>query len=76
MITNSEDGLMFKGKNEERRQMKVWNKGNAIGVTQAVIGDYVIIANTNQKPHYLVEIHDAVIAENLRQVFKGIWEDL
>lgn len=77
MITNKEDAdLTFEGKEKEQRLMKIWDKGNKIAVTQAVIGDYVIIANTNQKPHYLVEIHDAVIAENLRQVFKGIWESL
>jgi predicted DNA-binding transcriptional regulator len=77
MITNAEDNnLSFKGKDDVRRQMKIWNKGKEIGVTQAVIGDYVILANTNQKPHYLVEIHDAVMAESLRQVFKGIWETL
>ena len=75
MITNYED-VKLSVKNKARRQNKIWNKGKKISVTQAVIGDYVLIANTNKKPYYLVEIHDAVIAESLRQVFKGIWEGL
>lgn len=76
MITNAEDIRHLEKGNDPRIQNKIWNKGEKIRVTQAVIGDYVLIANTNQKPYYLVEIHDAVIAESLRQVFKGIWEGL
>lgn len=31
---------------------------------------------TNQHPHYMVEIHDPVMAQNLRDIFKGVWEGL
>lgn len=42
--------------------------------TQWVAGDYVINIITSHKPHYLVEIKDAVMAENLREMLKGMWE--
>jgi hypothetical protein len=29
---------------------------------------------TGGTPRYLVEIHDAVLAHNMREVFKGIWK--
>lgn len=77
MITNEkEEGFSFEGQDLPQRQMNYWKKGEHIRVTQAVIGDYVIILNSHTKPHSLFEIHDAVTAEGLRQVFKGIWETL
>jgi sugar-specific transcriptional regulator TrmB len=41
-----------------------------------IFGDYLIMIMTRQKPHYLVEIHDAVLAHNMREVFKKIWNDI
>jgi hypothetical protein len=31
---------------------------------------------TNKRPHYLVEIHDQVLARNQREVYKRIWQTL
>ncbi|MBI2410922.1 MAG: hypothetical protein HYV32_03485 [Candidatus Kerfeldbacteria bacterium] len=39
-----------------------------------VIGDYIIMVKTRDRPHYMVEIHDAVLARNLRELFKNMWE--
>jgi sugar-specific transcriptional regulator TrmB len=58
------------------RAAKYWGGGDKIKITHAVLGDYILIANTQTKPHYVVEIHDAVIADNLREIFKGFWEML
>lgn len=77
LITNiKEEKVSFQGKDASRRQVKYWPHGNNIHVTHAVLGDYVIMCVTNQHPHYLVEIRDPVMAENLRQIFKGIWKSL
>jgi len=38
-----------------------------------VIGDYVLMTQSRERPHYLVEIHDAVFARNQRQLFKNLW---
>jgi DNA-binding MarR family transcriptional regulator len=77
MVTNErEEGLSFEGQKSFKRSMRFWNKGGNIRVTQAIFGDYVLILNTHTKPHSLFEIHDAVTAEGLRQVFRGLWETL
>jgi sugar-specific transcriptional regulator TrmB len=36
-------------------------------------GEYLIMAQTRVRPHYLVEIHDSVLARNQRELFKGLW---
>jgi DNA-binding MarR family transcriptional regulator len=77
MITNEkEEGHSFEGQDSFKRSMHYWNKGGNIRMTQAIFGDYVLILNTHTRPHSLFEIYDAVTAEGLRQVFRGIWETL
>ncbi len=60
----------------ERRQVKYWDKTVDFTATHAVLGDYVLFIVTNQHPHYLVETHDVVMAQNLREMFKGFWEKI
>lgn len=61
---------------KERRQVKYWDKSIDFTATHVVLGNYVIFIVTNQHPHYLVETHDAVMAENLRQMFRAMWETI
>ncbi len=42
--------------------------------TTWVMGDYVVMVATRQHPSYLVEIHDRLFAENLRNILKESWE--
>lgn len=58
------------------RHIRFWQSQGEFTASTWVCGDYVIMAVTNQHPHYLVEIHDATFAANLRLVFKGIWASL
>jgi len=76
LITNVEEKLKIDETlhKEYERESKYWAGADKIKVTHSVLGDYILIANTQTRPHYLVEIQDAVIAENLRQIFKGFWE--
>lgn len=57
-----------------RRQVKYWDKSVDFTATHVVLGDYVLFIVTNKHPHYLVETHDAVMAQNLREMFKGLWD--
>lgn len=78
LITNkksAEKEMALKIANE-RRQVKYWDKTIDFTATHAVLGDYVLFMVTNQHPHYLVETHDAVMAQNLREMFKGLWEKI
>jgi predicted transcriptional regulator len=38
-----------------------------------VAGDYLVMAVTRQHPFYLFEIHDATLANNMRELFKKLW---
>lgn len=77
IVTNEqEEGYSFKGQENPRRGMRYWRAGEHIRATNLVIGDYILIVNTYKRPYSIFEIYDAVTAEGLRQVFKGIWNDL
>jgi hypothetical protein len=73
LLTNqAESEKEVQGQGYGRRETKVWDKSIFTG-TQWIAGDYVISIITAQEPHYLVEIKDAVMAKNLREMFKGMW---
>lgn len=76
-ITNdSKIESTMKQKQYQRRKIKFWPKGNNITSSTWVIGNYLILVVTNQKPNYLVEIHDTVLANNTRELLKGIWDQI
>lgn len=38
-----------------------------------VCGDYLVMIVVNQKPSYLIEIHDKMITSNVKSIFKKLW---
>ena len=75
LFTNeSEIEKKMKEKNITKRVLKFWEGGEFSG-TQWVIGSYIVLIVTKQRPYYLVEIHDSVMAHNMREVFKKNWEN-
>lgn len=74
LLTNESDieKTMKEKKYSEKRMLKFWHNSEFTG-TQWVLGSYIILIVTKQKPYYLVEIHDSVMAHNMREVFKTIW---
>jgi len=38
-----------------------------------IIGDYVIMVKSRERPHYMTEINDVGFSRNLRELFKWIW---
>ena len=74
-LSNQEDlSTELKLKNKfPRRTIKYWNKATNFLSSLWIAGDYVVIVNTRRKPHYLVEIHDETLANDLREVFKNLW---
>jgi sugar-specific transcriptional regulator TrmB len=66
----------IKQKKYEHRQIRFWDKAKDFTATEWVMGDYVTSIVTNQKPHYLVEIHDKTMAHNIRQIYLGLWAEL
>lgn len=78
LLTNKSD-IESSVKNDKRwpdqRQIKFWSKSDFTG-TMWVCGDYVTMAITREKPHYLIEIYDKTMAHNLRTLFKEIWKSV
>jgi len=60
----------------KRRQIKYWDKSGEFTSTIWITGDYVTMLSLRERPHYLVEIHDPVMARNMRALFKGLWEEV
>jgi sugar-specific transcriptional regulator TrmB len=73
LISNVQEKVV-KNKKFIDREIKFWQHAQNFTATLWVCGDHVINLVTNQKPHYLVEQLDPLLAKNLREVFKGIWK--
>jgi sugar-specific transcriptional regulator TrmB len=58
------------------RNIKFWEGSLNFTATQWIIGDYSILIQTKQKPHYLVQIHDPVYCANMRELFKNLWKEV
>ena len=65
---------VMKEKNIQRREIRFWKEARDFTTSLWAIGDYVVMIMTNNRPFYLVEIHDAALSHNLREMFKGIWK--
>lgn len=77
LLSNAkEDKKVTEGGFHSNRDIRYWKNAQDFTATLWVVGDYLITIVTKQRPHYLVEIHDSIMAHNQRQVFKGIWEEL
>lgn len=75
-LLSNEHAENIKKKKFSQREIMFWNKTQEFTATTWVMGDYIVMIITSESPHYLVEIHDKTLAHNMREVFKGIWEDL
>lgn len=60
----------------KNRNIRFWSGAAAFTATTWVMGNYIVMINTRHHPFSLIEIHDAMMAENLRQLFSGIWKTL
>jgi hypothetical protein len=49
-------------------------KGLDFDASLEIIGDYVLMVKTRERPHYMIEINDVGLSRNLRELFKWIWE--
>ncbi len=77
LISNdSEIEEKMKSKDISRRVIRFWKKNFKFTGTYWILGEYVVFIMSKQRPYYLVETRDAVYAENMREVFKNIWEGI
>lgn len=67
---------IMKTKGYTNRRIRFWSGASAFTATTWVMGDYIAMINTRHHPFSLIEIHDAMMAENMRQLFSGVWRSL
>jgi hypothetical protein len=60
----------------ERRIVRFWDRPEEFNATTWVVGEYILMIYTREKPFYLIEIYNAVLADNMRSLFKGLWEEV
>lgn len=72
--SNTENAMANKG--YVKRGVRFWDGAANFTATTWVMGNYIAMINTKHHPFSLIEIHDAMMAENLRQLFIGIWKTL
>jgi sugar-specific transcriptional regulator TrmB len=58
----------------KRRIIKFWGEATHFLSTTWIVGDYIIMVNTRDRPFYLVEIHDKRMAHDQREVFANLWQ--
>ena len=75
-LLSNEKAEQIKKQQFSRRHIRFWDKADDFTATTWVMGDYTTIIMTERRPHYLIEIHDQTIAHNMREVFKGLWEEV
>ncbi len=58
------------------REMKFWKHENPFSASMWVCGEYLVMIVTKTRPHYLVEIHDAILCKNMTGVFTELWQKM
>lgn len=75
LITNESNiEKVMQKRNYDKRQIKFLKKKVPFTATTWVIGDYIVMVFTNQRPHYAIEMRNAEFARNQRELFKFLWE--
>ncbi|MFA5986750.1 MAG: helix-turn-helix domain-containing protein [Parcubacteria group bacterium] len=63
----------LKGKYQPKRHVKFLADTNFTATTW-VCGNYIVMIHTRHTPFYLIEIHDEMMALNMREIFRKLWE--
>jgi sugar-specific transcriptional regulator TrmB len=58
------------------RGVRFWEGETDFTASVWVAGDYLLLMKSDRRPHYLVHMHDPVLAHNLREYFKQTWKQL
>lgn len=73
ILSNSADiERQLKGK-VPRREVRVLNPKVSFESSFWVMGEFVILIMTRKNPIYAIQIHDSLLAKNLREVFKFLY---
>jgi len=76
LITNKSEieKKMDKKKKYPKREIKYLKKKISFTSTIWVVGEYIVLVFTNQRPFYAIQIKNSEFANNQRELFKFLWE--
>lgn len=63
-------------KKMDRRIIRYWDKASHFTASTWAVGDFLVLVMTRERPHYLIEINDKILAHNMRELFKGLWMEI
>ncbi len=55
------------------RQVVPWQGKLPFKSSTWIAGDYIIMCVTNERPYYMIEIYNPVLAEDMVKVFQELW---
>jgi predicted transcriptional regulator len=76
MISNETQSELETTARHPRRHVKYLKSDINFTSTHWILGEYSVMVVTRQKPHYLVEMHDAVYAGNMHALYQRMWEEI
>jgi sugar-specific transcriptional regulator TrmB len=73
-INNTEAEHKLQRKYATQKRRVKYLSGTDFTANTWVCGDYLIMIMTQHHPFYLIEIHDQLLAQNTKEIFKKLWE--
>lgn len=58
------------------RDVRYWKKSFVFTASVWAIGDFIVMISTREHPFSLIEIHNPLLAQNLRAFFSSVWKDI
>jgi len=55
------------------REVKPWKKDTSFNTSTFTAGDYIVMTVTKERPFYLIEIYNPILARDLTTMFKELW---
>jgi len=55
------------------REIRPLPKGTDFASTVWVLGEYIVLIMSRQKPHYAYQLRDPIFSQNLRSIFQMLW---
>lgn len=74
LFSNKIDLKKERSRKVSNREIKTLPEGIVFSSSIWVYGEYIVMGITNQKPHYVIQMKDAILSANLRAIFELLWK--
>jgi len=76
LLTNEKnfDDYRIKIEGPDNREIQFWDEVGELSFSTMVMGNYILLLQTREKPFYMIEIFDAAYAKSQRQIFTTMWK--